>query len=103
MTFPQLIKKLRKQHGLSQRELASRIGVNFTYISKLESGTEPPPSELTLINMARVFEVNRYDFILKAGKVPLDFHSLILSNEIVRDYLKVMLKDGDNNVRKEET
>lgn len=91
MTFPELLKDLRKKRALSQRELASKIGVNFTYISKLENGTEPPPSELTLINMARVFEVNRYDFILIAGKVPSDFEQLIRTRKDVQVYLKSLL------------
>lgn len=36
-TFGQTVKKLRKAKKLTQLELAERIGVDFTYISKIEN------------------------------------------------------------------
>lgn len=45
-TFGKLIRQARKDKGLSQRELAKLVDINYTYLSKLENdhaGT--PPSE----------------------------------------------------------
>jgi len=35
---PRLFKEARKANGLSQRALADLLGVDFTYISKIENG-----------------------------------------------------------------
>ncbi len=37
MQFGQRVRVLRKQHNLTQRELAAKLGVSFTYISKVEN------------------------------------------------------------------
>ncbi len=41
------LKKARVKAQLSQRELARTIEVDFTYLSKIENGKMPPPSEET--------------------------------------------------------
>lgn len=46
------IVKARKQGGLSQRELAERIGVTKTIVSRLESGDYSPRLE-TVYDLAR--------------------------------------------------
>ena len=37
MDFPERLRALRKQAQLSQRDLAQRVGVDFTYLSKIDS------------------------------------------------------------------
>jgi DNA-binding XRE family transcriptional regulator len=39
---PALVREARKRLGLTQRELAEKIGVNYTYISKIENGHSRP-------------------------------------------------------------
>ena len=45
MKFGNRLRDLRRTAGLTLRELAVRINVDFSYISKLENGQLPPPSE----------------------------------------------------------
>ena len=47
--FGARLRELRKQLGLTQRELANIVNVDFTYLSKIEGGTAPPPSEKVLL------------------------------------------------------
>lgn len=49
------LKDLRDYHGISQRELARRIGVGKTTISEIERG-DRLPNVLTAIRMARALE-----------------------------------------------
>ena len=57
-TFGQTVKKLRKAKKLTQLELAEKIGVDFTYISKIENDrTMRSPAESTLIKLAEVLTV----------------------------------------------
>ena len=46
--FGQYLKKIRLTHNVSQRELANNIGVDFTYLSKIENGKLEPPAEDTI-------------------------------------------------------
>lgn len=49
MEFRQRLKELRKDKRMSQRDLASRVGIDFTYLSKIETGAMPAPSKNTII------------------------------------------------------
>ena len=49
------LKDLRDYHGISQRELARRIGVGKTTISEIERG-DRLPNVLTAIRIARALE-----------------------------------------------
>jgi transcriptional regulator with XRE-family HTH domain len=50
------IAALREQRGWRQKELAPRLGVTRSGLSKWESGENPPPVE-ALVRMAEVLEV----------------------------------------------
>ena len=39
MEFPERLRALRREARLSQRDLAERVNVNFTYLSKIEKRT----------------------------------------------------------------
>ena len=90
--FGEVLKRMRGQHNISQRELGERIGLDFTYISKIENEAMPAPSEEKLILMAQIFGVNEYDFILMAGRVPTDFEIAIKSDKEVQELLKEKVK-----------
>ena len=56
------IKQLREAQGLSQSELAAKLGVNRSAVSRWESGEKNP--ELTnLVRMADLFDVT-LDYLL---------------------------------------
>src|SRR3990172_8289292 len=78
--FGQRLKELRKQSGLSQRELAEKIGVNFSYLSKIESGAMPPPSEAVIEKLAETLKADRDELLILAGKIPSDI-ARILKNK----------------------
>lgn len=40
--FPRRIKSLRQQQGLSQEELAQKLGVSFTSVNRWENGQTKP-------------------------------------------------------------
>ena len=53
MTFGQLLRELRRAKGVNQRDLASKVGVDFSYISKLENDRLPPPAADTVVKNLR--------------------------------------------------
>ena len=57
LSLPANISKLRKEHSMTQEQLAEALGVTFASVSKWERGVATP--ELNLIaEMADLFEVS---------------------------------------------
>jgi ribosome-binding protein aMBF1 (putative translation factor) len=55
-----LIRQARKQLGWTQREFAAQLGVDFTYISKIENGRVPASKPL-LRNLLTLLTAVRAD------------------------------------------
>lgn len=73
MTFGQKIRELRKSKGLGQRAVAAEVGINFTYLSKIENDKvdfAAFPSEETIRKLARVLDADVDELLLMAEKIP---------------------------------
>ena len=57
MIIGEKIKQLRKAKGLTQTELAKKIGFHFTYISLVETGKQYPSFTL-LLCLADFFNIS---------------------------------------------
>lgn len=73
-------KKKRVVHNVSQRELAKNVGVDFTYLSKIENGKLEPPAEDTIKKIADYLGENADHLILLANKVPSDYKEVLKSD-----------------------
>lgn len=62
------IKQLREQHGMTQEELANRLGIKYPAVSKWERGMAYP-SMNTVIKMAELFQVSM-DVVLGLAPIP---------------------------------
>lgn len=62
-TFATLLKEARAKAGLNQMELAQRIGLTGSYISILEAGKKPPPTDKALKKMAQVLGLDAKYFL----------------------------------------
>lgn len=72
MTFGEKLRELRKHLGWSQRELAEKVDMDFTYLSKVETGTMPPPSEKKILALAKVLNADSDELLALANKIPSD-------------------------------
>ncbi len=70
--FGTRIRELRIKARLSQRALASKVGIDFTYLSKIECGVLPPPSEEVISQLAGVLGANKDKLISLSGRTPSD-------------------------------
>jgi transcriptional regulator with XRE-family HTH domain len=73
MNFGERIRELRKAKNLSQRDLATKTGVSFTYISKIENEKldfGDYPSEELIRKLAKVLRADADELLLLAEKVP---------------------------------
>jgi transcriptional regulator with XRE-family HTH domain len=51
------LSKMRKERGLTQEQLGSKVGVSYAYISMLESGSKKNPSLDLLKRLAKALKV----------------------------------------------
>lgn len=68
--FGQLLRERRREAGLSQRRLAEAVGVDFSYVSKLENDRLPAPSAETVIRFAEAINTPADELLAAARKIP---------------------------------
>lgn len=69
--LPELLRRIRKDVGLSIKAAGPRLGVNYTYLSKIENGAVAPSAEL-LSRMAEVYNENPEELFRAAKRLPPD-------------------------------
>ena len=73
MTLGKRIRELRQAKQLTLRNLAAKVGVGFTYISKIENHKLEEghgPSEKLIHKLAAELETSEEELLLLAEKVP---------------------------------
>ena len=90
--FGTLLRSVRRQRSLSQRELASKAGVHHTYISKLESGDERPSQEV-IRSLAGALGLDRIGLELGAGYLPDEFVKVIAARAELRALLALAARN----------
>ncbi|HYR11653.1 MAG TPA: helix-turn-helix transcriptional regulator [Longimicrobium sp.] len=77
----------------SVRQVAERVGVQPSYLSKVERGEVSPPSEDTLVRLARELTVEPDLLLAMAGKVSRDLLEVIRRRPLLFAELIRQLKD----------
>jgi HTH-type transcriptional regulator, competence development regulator len=84
-TFGQYLRGLREERGLTQRRLAGKAGVDFTYLSKIENERlEHTPSVKTLQDLAKALQVDELDLMERADKMPASLRIFTRNPEALR-------------------
>ena len=64
------LRLLRRYHGLTQKELAARLGISNTYLSEIETGAKKDSFTVELLNKySEVFEIPVSTLILFSENV----------------------------------
>lgn len=79
MSFGPRIRQLRKEHDMTLRELAEQVNIDFTYLSKIETGSAPVPAEATIRRLAKALNADEEELVLLANKLPVDFEKDLLA------------------------
>lgn len=82
----QKIREIRKSHNLTQRELAELVGINFTYLSRIENDRlddEQTPRQETLQKIADALDADVDELLLLARRIPNAYRERILSRPAV--------------------
>lgn len=98
-TFGQRLQELRREAGVSQRDLAAQAGVDFSYISKLENDRLPPPAADTIVKICGILQVPSDELLALTGKVPSDIKEMLgtssSAQQFIRQAQKMSLSDEE--------
>lgn len=67
-----------RDRRFSVRQVAARIGVEPSYLSKVERAEQPPPSEAKIIALAKDLGEDPDVLLAMAGKVSRDLQEIIM-------------------------
>ncbi len=81
----------------SLRQVARRIGVEPSYLSKVERGQVAPPSEATTVRLAKELGQDPDVFLAMAGKVSRDLQDVICQRPALFAELIRQLKDAPDH------
>ena len=102
--FGQFIRKRReemrsKNPEYSVRKVAQRISVEPSYLSKVERGEQPPPSEQKIISLAKELDIDSDVLLAMAGKVSSDLQDVIrLRPKLFADLIRELKNQPEHAV-----
>ncbi len=91
----------REDPRFSLRQVAQRIGVEPAYLSKIERGEVPPPSEATTVKLAKELGEDPDVLLAMAGKVSSDLQEVIRKRpKLFADLIRELKKAPDHAILK---
>ncbi len=68
--FGSALRERRHQAGLSQQQLATRVGLDISYISKVENGRVGSPAADTIVANCQMLDIEPEPLLALTGKLP---------------------------------
>ena len=88
-TFGQRIREARQEKGHSQRALAKLVGVDYTYLSKIENDrSEYPPKEDVIQSLAKHLDLDATELSYLSGRISTADAKAV--QELAKQYQKEM-------------
>ena len=81
MRFGERVRQLRQAQKLTLRALAARIGVGFTYLSKVENEKldfADYPSDDLIVKLAKALDADADELLIMAKKIPAQIKKRVL-------------------------
>lgn len=102
MTFGERVRELRKAKGLTLRELEAKVGVGFTYLSRVENGRlnyGDYPSEALIHRIADALSADEDELLILAQKIPPNIRQRVMERpEVFRKFAQLDDKTLDELV-----
>ena len=87
-SFGSALRAYRRTAGISQRELAERVGLDFSYISKVENGRVPPPAADTVLAICSILSLKAEQLLALTGKIPSKIQKTISTSKTAQEFLR---------------
>jgi len=70
MSLGEAIRAIRREAGLTQKEVAEAAGIDQSYLSMIESDLRPNPGTRIIARLAQVLQVSIDELAARAGYLP---------------------------------
>lgn len=77
LKFGGFVRREREAREIGLREMAKKIGVSPTYLSKVERDQFPPPTEDKVRAIAQIIKCDPDELLALAGRTPSDLADII--------------------------
>lgn len=104
MQFGPFIRQARESihtedKAFSLRQVAARVGIEPAYLSKIERGVFPPPSEDVIVKLADALKEDRDVLLALAGKLSSDLQQIIMQRpRLFADLLRQLKQAPDHAI-----
>lgn len=88
VSFGSLLRERRRTANLTQRELAERAHLDFSYISKLENDRLPPPAADTIVSLCAILHTPPDELLALTHKLPPGIKEEISSSAAAQAFLR---------------
>ena len=88
-SFGLKLRELRIKRGVGLRELARRIGKSPGYLSDVENGRVPPPSETVILSIAISLGGDKRELLKAAHKVEPEISQYVAQQSTAADFLRM--------------
>jgi transcriptional regulator with XRE-family HTH domain len=88
-SFGAALREKRRAAGLTQRDLADRAGIDFSYISKLENDRLPPPAADTVVKFATILSCSSEELLALTGKLPSGVQTKLSNSRAAQEFLRL--------------
>lgn len=82
LQFGAFVRREREAREIGLREMAKKIGVSPTYLSKVERDEFTPPTEDKVRAIAQIIECDTDELLALAGRMPSDLADIIKRNPV---------------------
>ena len=99
ITFGGRIRELRRARELTQRQVAAALGIDFTYLSKLENDRGEPASEALVRRLAELLDGDPEELLALAGRVPPELRDRAQGDPEFARFLRRLPSASDRELR----
>ena len=92
--FGETLKRLRILSGMGLRELARRVDKSAGYLSDVENGHVPPPSEALIVGLAMALGVDKQVLLRAASKMDPELTEYVAQKREAADFLRLARESG---------
>jgi transcriptional regulator with XRE-family HTH domain len=88
-----LVRKLRRDQGLTLAQLATDIPMSASNLSRIELGSQGPPGDETIERIATLLDADLDELLRAAGRTAGPFEEVVLDKlEAIRRDLRELMK-----------
>lgn len=96
----EFIKRKRTEKGISQRKLAKDLGLDNSYIAKIENGSTKKPSPEVILHMGTYLGVDFLQLLEIAGYSKTEIYEMTKMGHLIEFSQKADKIVGHNNIKK---